>query len=527
MSAIGESTQITSGGSAVGRVGKRGGQRAAKTAPATPVRIARALATVATPMAITLVVSLYGLTSVGIDRDETATIDIGTRTPQEIWRMSHYGDAVHSFYYLLMHYWMGWFGTSPQAIRVPSVIGVVIASGVLTLFGSQLISRRAGITAGILYGCAPLISAIAHDARSYGLVSAVAIAATYALWKAVAERRRWLWLAYGLLIVLLIILHLLAALILVAHATTIGWYAIAHRSWSPVRRWLLTVALAAIPIAALGRLALDQAATAGWISKPTWRDVSGTIIDFAGGALLVAPVAVLVVLAYRRQPASSRTPTVWNVALPWLLLPPTLLLAFSIWHPLYVSRYVLYSLAALMLLVAAGLDRFRWWLHLPIVALLLAATIPMHRAVLDPQTGANDLRGEAAFIKSVKEPGDAIVFLVPTQRYMEHSYPSSYAGLYDVAAAQTQAQATNFSGIDVNNQQLLDRLRSVNRVWAVKYWAFPKARPGNRVIEQERYALFKDAGLKWAGTQRFRGGAFLLFERPSVKAARQFHAGVE
>ena len=33
--------------------------------------------------------------------------------------MSHYGDAVHSFYYLLMHYWLGWFGTSLPGAGAP------------------------------------------------------------------------------------------------------------------------------------------------------------------------------------------------------------------------------------------------------------------------------------------------------------------------------------------------------------------------------------------------------------------------
>jgi mannosyltransferase len=205
---------------------------------------------------------------------------------------------------------------------------------------------------------------------------------------------------------------------------------------------------------------------------------------------------------------------VWNVALPWLLIPPILLLVYSVYQPLYVFRYVLYCLPALALLVATGLDRLKWWLHLPVLAALVVATIPLHQTVLDPKTGANNLRGEAAYIKSQKQPGDAIVYLVPTQRYMSNSYPPAYAGLYDIAAAKSQAQAGNFSGINVTDQQLLERLRGVDRVWAVKYWAFPAARPGNRVIENERYALFKEAGLKWKSTKHFRGGAILLFERP-------------
>ena len=47
--------------------------------------------------------------------------------------------------------------------------------------------------------------------------------------------------------------------------------------------------------------------------------------------------------------------TLAAVCLPWLVLPPVLLLAVSFAHPLYVERYVLFCLPALALLTSAGL----------------------------------------------------------------------------------------------------------------------------------------------------------------------------
>ncbi len=471
-------------------------------------------------MTLALVIGMWGLTRVSIDRDETATIDIGTRTVPQIFRMIQYADAVHATYYVIMHYWMGWFGTSPVAIRIPSLIGVVIAAGLVSVLGTHLVSRRAGLTAGILYAGAPMISSIAHDARSYGFISAVAVGTTYALVRALESDRRRAWIPYGLGAVLLVLLHLLAVLLLAAHAVTVAWYAVGQRNWRPAMRWLITVAVAAVPMLPIGYLALNQAGTAGWISRPTWADLRDVVVNFAGGLILVVPAVVLIALAYRRRPkaagsevAGIRTPSPWNVGLPWLLAPTVALLAMSIWHPLYVFRYVLYSLPALAVLIAAGLDRFRWWLHAPLVLALLAAAIPMQYDVRSPLIGANDLRGEAAYIQANKRAGDAIVYLVPTQRFMSHSYPSAYAGLRDVGLLKSQAEAANFSGYNVSDTTLVRRLRSVDRVWAVKYWAFPSARPANRVLEERRYAQFKEAGLHWVETVHFRGGAFLLFVR--------------
>jgi mannosyltransferase len=484
-------------------------------------------------MAVTLAVGLRGLTRVSIDRDETATIDIGTRTVPQIFHMIQGADAVHATYYVIMHYWMGWFGTSPTAIRIPSLVGVVIAAGALTLLGWHLLSRRAGITAGLLYACAPMISAIAHDARSYGLVSAVAVLTTYALVRATESTRRVAWIGYGVGVVALVLLHLLTVLILVAQAVTIAWYARRERDWRVVRRWLATVVLAAVPLLPLGYLALKQAGTAGWITKPTWAMAGDAAVNFAGGLFLIGPLVVLVALAYRRRPkaagsevANARTPSVLNVGLPWLLIPPILLMVVSVWKPLYVFRYVLYSLPALALLVAAGLDRLRWWLHVPLVIVLIAATVPMQHQVRSTRIGANDLRGEAAYIDANKRHGDGIVYLVPSQRFMSHSYPSAYAGLQDLALRKTQADAANFSGLNVSDATLVRRLSGVDRVWAVKYWAFPSARPGNRIVEQRRYDQFKEAGLHWVQTVRFRGGAILLFARKAATAETNFHPGL-
>src|SRR6185312_13159269 len=202
-----------------------------------------------------------------------------------------------------------------------------------------------------------------------------------------------------------------------------------------------------------------------------------------------------------RRGGDAREPSVVAVALPWLLIPPALLLLGSLWDPLYVFRYVLYSLPALMLLVAAGLDRFRWWLHVPLVLALIALTIPMHQAVRSPSIGANDLRGEAAYLSSNKRPGDAIVFLSPPQRQMTSSYPRAYSGLDDIGRAESPAEAANFNGIDVSTAGLQRKLDRTDRVWAVKYWVTASQRPAKHVIERQRYAMFKRAGLHWVSTR--------------------------
>ena len=46
-------------------------------------------------------------------------------------------DAVHGLYYLLLHGWMA-VGTSPAVMRIPSVIAMTLAAGMLVVIGRRL-----------------------------------------------------------------------------------------------------------------------------------------------------------------------------------------------------------------------------------------------------------------------------------------------------------------------------------------------------------------------------------------------------
>ena len=63
-------------------------------------------------------------------------------------------------------------------------------------------------------------------------------------------------------------------------------------------------------------------------------------------------------------------PALAMVALPWLVLPPVILIAVSQIHPAYVERYVIFCIPALALLSAAGLTGLA----------RLVATVPVARS---------------------------------------------------------------------------------------------------------------------------------------------------
>ena len=125
-------------------------------------------------------------------------------------------------------------------------------------------------------------------------------------------------------------------------------------------RWFASVVVALGALTPFILRAIDQGSTANWIPKLAWSEVSEFATELSGGTYLTGAVIVLIAFAVfgtRRPAGPAGTPTVLNIALPWLVLPPILLFVGSIWDPLYVFRYLLYTLPALVLLMAAGLDR--------------------------------------------------------------------------------------------------------------------------------------------------------------------------
>lgn len=118
-------------------------------------------------------------------RDESVTVLVSGQSPADIVGYVRNTDAVHGAYYLLMHL-ITEFGQSELIARLPSVLAAALAAGGITVIGRRLVSARAGLLAGLIFGLLPVVSRYAQEARSYSIVSAVAVLATYLLLSALA-----------------------------------------------------------------------------------------------------------------------------------------------------------------------------------------------------------------------------------------------------------------------------------------------------------------------------------------------------
>ncbi|QRR01668.1 glycosyltransferase family 39 protein [Dyadobacter sandarakinus] len=153
-----------------------------------------------------------------------------TFTPAEFWApksIEDYYDAMtrsdignSPFYYLLLHYWIKFFGMSDYAVRFFSVIFSVLIIGLTYIFGKRFFNERTGLIAAAIVAVEPFFIAYSHQARNYSLTFFLTLLATYFFLRIMEEKNRnlWLYAGYALAAGLSLLSHFLTISVLLAHA---------------------------------------------------------------------------------------------------------------------------------------------------------------------------------------------------------------------------------------------------------------------------------------------------------------------
>ena len=470
------------------------------------------------PVVAALVVGGYRLGGASLWRDEAYTLDVAQRSTGQIFNLLLHVDAVHGPYYLGMHAVIRLFGSSEAALRLPSLVATSLAAGILALLGRRLARASGlpapaatGLLAGLLQVAAPQTTYYAQDARPYGLVTLFAVAATYLLIVAVERGgARW-WAAYAAAVALTGVASLFALLILTAHGVTLlltrarGQASPAPRAprllpWLP---WLAAAVAAVVVVSPLIVLGYGQDNTLSWVGHPGFGKLTLLVTLFAGSHALIPVVLALALcgVVAGLGAARLRQITVVTVALPWLLLPPVILLAVSVVKPVYVERYVVFCQPALALLCAAGVawlgglvaasaagrrtPALAWAAPAVILVALTALVIGPQRSVRLTSARPDNLRGVSAVIAANQRPGDAVFYLPSEARVVSMGYPAPFRKLRDLALKASPVASNSLTGTQVWAPVLASRFTGVHRVWLVQWAGQLSARPDTKVGREE------------------------------------------
>jgi mannosyltransferase len=371
------------------------------------------------PASLTFLLGRQGIGARQMWNDEHATWHAATMSWADLFRLLDHIDRVLTLYYVTMHGWVSLVGDSPTMLRLPSLVAMACAAGFTALVGQRLLDTYAGLIAGLIFAILPTTSRYAQEARPYAFAVAAAVLATLLLLVAL-NRPRWkYWLWYAMTVAATAFLHLVAILVLAAHALLV-WFRY-QRSERDVRLWKSLGALALIlaVVMPLGYAGSDQSDAIEWI-KADKVAVLELPVKLLGSYAVAAAIialgvlgALLLSLARRRRVAFA--------LLAWTLVPPLFTYAtFPLLH-LFLYRYLLFTLPAWALLAAGccyGAARLvfrRSWPQLLIAAAALPALVLL---VLPPQHAARerivpdepDYRAAAEMIMSGMRPDDGMVF---------------------------------------------------------------------------------------------------------------------
>ncbi|MFC8663833.1 glycosyltransferase family 39 protein [Streptomyces sp. NPDC057199] len=408
------------------------------------------------PAFATLLSCLWGIGRRSAWRDEHATWWAASLSFGDLYELTRNVDLAIAPYYVFVHLWVSLFGDSLTVLRLPSVLAMAVAGGLVGLLGRRAVgSTRGGIVAGLLFALVPTVARHGQEARPYAFAMLAAVLGFLALLRALERPVPRRWVLYALTVPLMGWSHLVALTVLVAHLAAV--LDARRRSDRPVLgAWLIAVGAGLAPVVPLVVLARTQAQQIAW-NTPAWNDIAAMPY-----MLFRSPVATAVVLGgasvgmvagFRRRRGNRPDPGLGSGSGPdtvsgsglgpdtgsdsglgpgpgsdsglrtrltplalWALAPFLLTAATARWLHLFLDRYLLFTVPAWILLATIGIHRLTARPRVvgrlaAVLVAVIAVFAPLDRGTVTRNTpNEPDYHSVALKILADQRPGDGIAY---------------------------------------------------------------------------------------------------------------------
>lgn len=372
-----------------------------------------------------------GTTSLWLD--ETFRVSLARMNAHDFLRGVLHPSGTNSLaYHVVLRCWL-LLGSSETVLRSLSVIFGLATVVAIWKLGTELFDQQTGWMAAALAAANTLLIRYSQEICAYTLAALLAVVSSLYLLRALQSHHRTDWISYVLSSVVMLYCHVLAVLVVAAQAASV--LLLPRQHWS--RRGVLCFAIMAAAFAPLGySIAFAPPRPSIWLAPPGVHELVGFVGDVGGpdgrllGLLFMLLAATGVAYAARERIGLGMG---WRYLFlfSWALLPPAILFALSHWKPLFLTRYLLGSIPAFLLLASAVIRRFH---HKGIQALCLSALLllSLRSSVLYLQhrsdfQSTDDWRDATAYLVKQARAGDTVVFLYPYERFPFKYYRERFA----------------------------------------------------------------------------------------------------
>ena len=428
-------------------------------------------------------VSLAGSGRPSFWYDEAATISASySRSLSQLWQMLSNVDAVHGLYYLIMH---GWFQILPPTefwSRAPSGLAVGGAATGVVVLGKQFSSRTLAVTSGILCAILPRATWAGIEARPYALSMMAAVWLTVLLVHAVRRDSAWVWLSYGIVLAMSVLLDVYLLLLLFAH---VAFICVFHRKRTVLLRFAITSVLAGCAVTPFVVAAMGQAHQISWIAPIGRRTIEDVTVQqyfdrstpFALLSALVVAAAIVLWLCTSAQLGEAHRQLL-TIAVAWLVIPTALIVIWSaLIHPIYTPRYLCFTAPALALVlgVCVAALAVRPWIAVALVSLFALAAAPNYLLVQRSPYAkyGMDYSQVADLITAKAAPGDCLLvndtvtFMPAPMRPFMAARPDAYQKLIDLSLWQRATDRNDVFDTNLIPEASAGPLSDCRVVWII------------------------------------------------------------
>jgi mannosyltransferase len=452
-------------------------------------------------------VSLAGAARPSFWYDEAATISAAySRSLSQLWHMLRNVDAVEGLYYLLMHGWFKIFPPTEFWTRVPSGLAIGAAAAGVVVLGKQFSSRTVALAAGVVCAILPRATWAGIEARPYALSMTAAVWLTVLLVRATRRDNAWVWLCYGLVLAMSILLDVYLLLLTPAYVVFICAF---RRSRTVVLRFVLASVLAGCALTPFLIAAIGQAHQISWVAPIGHRTIEDVTVQqyfersppfTILSALIVATAIVLWLFTSARLVEADRQ--LLTLAIGWLVIPTAVIVIWSaLVHPVYTPRYLSFTAPAIAVVlgVCIGALAVTRWAAAAIVCLLAIAAAPNYvSAQRSPYAKYGmDYSQVADLITAKAAPGDCLLvndtvtFMPAPMRPLLAARPDAYRKLVDLTLWQRATDRNDVFDTNLIPEVVAKPLSRCRVVWIITQadQAMPAREQGPALPPGPRYGV--------------------------------------